>query len=176
MEREPRSLSESILGKEFVDVVMGAAQMNLAKDGELVPALFLQTQDDEQMVVVLENFPADGDEKRLYLASLGVALHSTGRRIDEAIFLSEVWYVEEEKEGEHLEARPSQHPQRREAIAVMGRDAQRSRLTHVLQPFHRDNQNQPVFDKVAVAEYNVPAEQTPQAFGLVDYLFPASYG
>ena len=84
--------------------------------------------------------------------------------------------MEEERGQRDPNIPPSQHPQRKEAIAIMGRNRKRSRLTHVLQPFHRDEQNQPVFDEVAIAEYNVPAEQTPQAFGLVDYLFPASYG
>ena len=68
-----------------MDVVLGAAQMNLAKDGEVVPVLFLQTEADEQMVVVLENFPDDGDEKQLYLTTLGIALDSTGRTVEEAI-------------------------------------------------------------------------------------------
>lgn len=176
LERESPPQRESILGKDFVDVVLGAAQLNLAKDGELVPALFLRTQDDEQVVVVLENFPADSDSKQLYLTALGLALDSTGRHVAEALFLSEVWYVEAERGQRGPTVPPRQHPQRKEAIAIMGRNRQRSRLTHVLQPFQRDAQNQPVFAKEVLAEYNIPADNTPQAFGLVDYLFPASYG
>src|SRR3990172_6978642 len=145
VEREQPHQGESILRKEFVATVLGAAQMNLAKDGELVPALFLQTKDDEHLVVVLENFPSDSDEKRMYLTALGIALDNTSRSPIEAIFLCEAWYVEEERGQRDPNVPPSQHPQRKEAIAIMGLNRKRSRLTHVLQPFHRDEQNQPVF-------------------------------
>lgn len=172
-EREPSHQSESILGKEFVDIVLGAAKVNLEKDGELVPALFLRLDSGEQLVVALGDFPATSDEKRVYLSVVGMALSDTGRRINEAIFVCEAWYVSVKKEERaDLKLPPSQHPKRQEAIVVMGRNRERTRLTHVLQPFQRDAQNRPVFDEVAMAAYNIPAEQTPQAFGLVDYLFP----
>ncbi len=100
-----------------------------------------------------------------------MALHGTGRRINEAVFVCEAWYVEQAKEGADLAVAPRHHPQRKEAIAVMGRDAKRTRLTHMLQPFHRDEHNQPVFDEVAMAEYNIPADKGPQVVGLIDHLF-----
>ena len=171
VEREQPSQSESILAKEFVETVLTAARVNVERDGALHPVLFLELRSDEQVVMLLKEFPDTVGERQEYFTALGMALSHTGRRIDEAVFVSEAWYVGMEEGGTEFDVAPSQHPERREAVVVMGRDVKRTRLTHVLQPFHRGDRNQPVFDQRVMEEYNIPAEQFPQAVGLVDYLF-----
>ncbi len=176
VEKEKPSQSESILAQPFVETVLQAARVNLERDGALHPVLFLQLESSEQMVMLLKEFPDTVEERQEYFTALGMALPHTGRRIDEAVFVSEAWYVGMEEGRTEFDVAPSQHPQRREAIVVMGRDAARTRLTHVLQPFHRGDQNQPIFDQRAMEEYNIPADQFPQAVGLVDYLFDGERG
>ena len=176
VEREQPSQGESILAQEFVETVLQAARMNLERDGALHPVLFLQLESREQMVMLLKEFPDTVEERQEYFTALGIALSHTGRRIDEAVFVSEAWYVEMGEGRTEFDVAPSRHPQRREAIVVMGRDAKRTRLTHVLQPFHRGDQNQPVFDQRPMEEYDIPADGFPQAVGLVDYLFAGEEG
>ena len=171
VERERPSQGESILAQEFVETVLHAARVNLERDGALHPVLFLQLESREQMVMLLKEFPDTAGERQEYFTALGMALSHTGRRIDEAVFVSEAWYVGMEEGRTEFDVAPSQHPERREAIVVMGRDAARTRLTHVLQPFHRRGQNQPIFDQRPMEEYNIPADRFPQAVGLVDHLF-----
>ena len=171
VEKEKPPQSESILGQEFVETVLQVARVNLERDGALHPVLFLRLRSDERMVMLLKELPNTAGERQEYFTALGLALRHTGRRIDEAVFMSESWYVEMEEGGAEIDVAPSQHPQRREAITVIGRDDRRTRLTHVLQPFHRGDQNQPIFDERPMEEYNIPAGKFPQAVGLVDYLF-----
>ena len=171
VEKEKPSQNESILGQEFVETVLQAARVNLERDGALHPVLFLRLRSDERMVMLLKELPNTAGERQEYFTALGMALRHTGRRIDEAVFMSESWYVEMEKGEAEIDVAPSQHPQRREAITVMGRDAKRTRLTHLIQPFRRDDQNQPIFDQRVMEEYNIPADQFPQAVGLIDHLF-----
>ena len=176
IEKEKPSQGESILAQGFVETVLQAARVNLERDGALHPVLFLQLESSEQMVMLLKEFPDTVGERQEYFTALGLALPHTGRRIDEAVFISESWYVEMGEGKTEFDVAPSQHPERREAIVVMGRDAGRTRLTHVLQPFHRSEQNQLIFDQRAMEEYNVPADRFPGAVGLVDYLFAGEEG
>ena len=176
IEKEKPSQGESILGQEFVETVLTAARLNLERDGALHPVLFLQLESREQMVMLLKEFPDTVGERQEYFTALGMALSHTGRRIDEAVFVSEAWYVGMEEGRTEFDVAPSQHPQRREAIVVMGRDAKRTRLTHVLQPFQRGDQNQPIFDQRVMEEYNIPADGFPQVVGLVDHLFAGEEG
>ncbi len=176
VEREQPSQSDSILAKEFVETVLEVARKNLERDGALHPVLFLELRNDEQLVMLLKEFPDTVEERQDYFTALGLALPHTGRRIDEAVFVSEAWYVGMEEGGTEFDVAPSQHPERREAIVVMGRDAKRTRLTHVLQPFHRGEQNQPIFDQRVMEEYDIPADQFPEAVGLIDYLFTGERG
>ncbi len=176
VEKEKPSQGESILARGFVETVLTAARVNLERDGALHPVLFLGLKSDEQMVMLLKEFPDTVGERQEYFTALGMALSHTGRKIDEAVFVSEAWYVGMEEGRTEFDVVPSQHPERREAIVVMGRDAGRTRLTHVLQPFHRGDQNQPIFDQRPMEEYNIPADRFPGAVGLVDYLFAGERG
>ncbi len=68
---------------------------------------------------------------------------------------------------------PSQHPERKDAIVIVGRDAARTRYALVIQPFRRVREHRPRFGEIEVAEYIVPTRETnTQAEGLIDSLFP----
>lgn len=75
----------------------------------------------------------------MYSAAIGRSFLAAGKRIVEARFLSETWYVDAEKDERlTFEIAPSKHPKRREAITIVGRDAPRTRYSMVIQPFVRD--------------------------------------
>ncbi len=172
-EREPRKeasqKSESILAQEFVEPILAEAKEYLKTHGRLDPApLFLRLESGEQVVIRLM-LPRTHEEKQLIFNDLGLSLRQAGHRIREALLVSEVWYVASKEET--LDTAPSQHPNRREAIAILGRDNQGTRFTSVLQPFGRDSQNRPIFEPAAVAEYNQSAEAGSHPVGLVDHLF-----
>lgn len=147
------------------------ARINLLKDGSLAPVLFVQFQNKEKGVLPLE-LDENADRKPEYFAALGLMLVSTGRQLQEALMLAETWYVSKEDSNVNLDLRPSENPQRREAITLMGRNAEHTRYTFVVQTFGRDTRHRPVLERLAVAEYNIPSNPETHAAGLVDYLFP----
>jgi hypothetical protein len=69
---------------------------------------------------------------------------------------------------------PSCHPQRQEAIVIVGRNAPASRYSLLVQPFGRDDEGKPVWRRLAVARYDVPMDEGYQPGGLLDYLFAAN--
>lgn len=148
------------------------ARLNLLRDGSLAPVLFVQFQNHEKGVLPLE-LPTDPEEKPEYFAIIGLVFASAGKQLNEALMLSETWYVSREEDAAlTLEVRPSEHPQRKEAISMMGRNAQRTRYTFVVQPFGRDTRQRPVMERVAIAEYNIAQTAGVAAVGVLDYLFP----
>lgn len=162
--------SESILAQKLVEPILATAQENLKKDDHLVPVLFLHPESGERAVLTLR-LPGTSEERQAYFAFLGSSIRLAGQKIHEALFVSEAWYVEA-KEGEvALDMVPSQHVERCEVICIQGRNADRTRLTVLLQPFSRDSQNQPVFEPVILAQHNTPADTGYQATGLIDHLF-----
>lgn len=159
---------ESILSKEFVEEVLSIAQDNLIRDGALKPVLFLQYEFDERVVFPLE-LPDTTEEKQIYFAAIGVAIRKSGKKIYEAMQITETWYVANEENL--LEISPSEHPNRKEAISVFGRDRQGKLATILLQPFSRDIHNQPIFEPIEIEQYNVPINTGIHPVGLLDYLF-----
>lgn len=89
---EARTGQDSILTRDFVRGMLKSARVNLKKDGFLQPVLFLRLQSGERGIMPLE-LPNTHEEQELYFTSLGVSMEGTGREIDEALFLSETWYV-----------------------------------------------------------------------------------
>jgi hypothetical protein len=164
---------ESILSQEFVEMVLATAKENLKKDGSLAPVLFLRFRGGAHAIAQLLSLPSTTEEKEAYFATLGRGLQQAGHVLDEAVFVSESWYVAAEK-GERLklDVAPSQHPKRKEAITIVGRNAARTHFTMVVQTFGRDRRNQPVFGPLDIAEYNVSADKGPYPTGLLDHLFP----
>ena len=85
--------------------------------------------------------------------------------------VSEAWIVTQ-PEAQELEVAPRQHPNRKEAIALVGRDAQNSSLVFAIQPFQRDDENQLVFDPVELEHFSDTPNPQYCATGLFDHLFP----
>ncbi len=163
---------ESILAQSFIEGILKQAKQNLKNDGALAPFLFLHFKDGERGIMPLD-LPETHVGRQLYFAAIGFAFLSEGKMLEETVFLSETWYVEgDEKRRLSFDVAPSQHPQRREAITIVGRDAPRTRYTIVIQPFGRDSHQQPMFQPLAVAEYNTFGTLTSGPVGLVDHLFP----
>ena len=168
--KESNQEGESILTQEFVEPILAVTKEFLMTHDHLGPAIFLRLESDEQLVVPLAQLEGlmTAEERQSYFSSLGLSLRQAGERIREAILVSEVWYVAPEDEA--LDSPPSMHPKRKEAIAIIGRDSQRSRITHVLQPFGRDSQKRPVFGALE-ADYNIRVEEGNRSTGLIDHLF-----
>jgi hypothetical protein len=165
--------SGSILGKEFIEVMLATARKNLETDGYLCPVLFLRFEGGERAIYPLE-LARSSAEKRAYFAALGAALHRAGKAVQEAVFLSESWFLEVQKTVSALDIQPSRHPQRREAILVMGRDADGERVSSVVQPFSHQGHGQPIWGELALATYNTAAGTGFRQVGLLDDLFAAN--
>lgn len=151
---------------------MKGASENLRKDGFLQSVLFLRLQSGERGILPLE-LPNTHEEKEIYFARLGISIEGAGKAIDEALFLSESWYVSQDDAQGFPNLSPSQHPNRREAIIVVGRNALETRQAFVIQTFDRDAQNRPVLGEVEVEEYQDEESRIDKrAVGLLDYLFP----
>lgn len=163
---------ESILSQEFVEGILKQAKENLQNDGTLVPMLFLRFKEGEGGMMPLD-LPDTHAERKMYFTAIGRSFLAEGKNLDEALFLSETWYVEAEKDERlTLDVAPSEHPRRREAITIVGRDAPRTRYTMVIQTFGRDRHHQPVFGPPTLADYNVFGTPTSGPVGLLDHLFP----
>ena len=176
VEQEKPSLGESILAKEFVETILVAAKENLEKDGHLLPALFLQFNDGERTILLLKELPDTTEEKQAYFTALGLFVRSARGEIREAVFVSEAWYVGLEDGREDPEVAPSRHPDRQEAIVIVGRDAGGRRQAFAIQPFARDGQDRPVFGQRKMEEYNATTDDSARAVGLIDHLFPQDDG
>ncbi len=107
----------------MVESVLETAQQNLAEDGSLAPALFLDVGREAYVVTPLR-LPELTGEKQAYFTALGRSLAKQGMAVKAALFLSETWFVNAQTMPGALTVPPSQHPGRQEAIMVTGRDAQ----------------------------------------------------
>jgi len=162
----------SILTKDFLKPILATARKNLEADGRLYPVLFLHWGDGK-LAAGLVQLPATSEEKRAYFTSLGLSLGQQGKKIHEAVFVAESWFVMAQKPAS-LDISPSQHPERREAIIIVGRDAAATRYSLLVQPFGRDGEGRPVWHELAVATCNAPMDKGYRPGGLLDYLFEAS--
>lgn len=169
--KESHPEEKSILAQGFVETILAGAKAYLQENGELHSALLLLHLNLGELAAIQPALPGTAEERQNYFSALGLSIRLAGQRIQEALFVSEVWYVQPEDGVKSLDVAPSQHQNRREAIAIMGRDAPGKRFTIVLQPFARDAQNQPVFEPMASEEYNVSSEDGHHSVGLIDHLF-----
>ena len=169
-QKESNQTGDSILTQEFVEPILAVTKEFLKYNDHLGPALFLRMENEERSIVPLTHFDdlKSMAERKEYFISLGLSIRLSGMRIREAILVSEVWYVEPEEDA--LDAPPSKHPKRKEAISIVGRDSEGVRFIHVLQPFSRDDQNFPVYEAVE-ADFNVEFEEGNYPTSLIDHLF-----
>ena len=92
-QNEPAHEHETILSQDFVDAIMQGARENLVAHGSLTTTLFLRLGNGERGLIPL-SLPPTHAEKRIYFTFLGLSFHETGRRIREAVLLSESWFIE----------------------------------------------------------------------------------
>ena len=90
----------------------------------------------------------------MYFTFLGLSFLETGRRVQEAVLLSESWYLEKAVGSDPPAIAPSQHPQRKEAITLVGRNAAAQQFVFAIQPFQRDAQDAPVFEALAFERFD----------------------
>jgi len=148
---EPDHQNESILSRDIVETILQGARENLTAHGSLVATLFLNLNDGQRAIIPL-NMPETPEEKQMYFTMIGLSVRETGRTINEAILISESWYVAP-ADGEYPNAPPSEHPDRKEAITLAGRDSLGQHYAFAIQPFHRDEGNQPVFEELDLQHF-----------------------
>lgn len=163
----------SILTRPVLEPMLKAARENLMCDGYLMPILFVAVAAVAPVIVPLE-LPATAERKERYFRQLGAQFAASGQIIREAVMLSESWFVNAKQAPAASQVPPSRHPCRQEAIFLMGRNTDKSRNTYVIEPFTRDGNNQPVWEKRPFAVFNEPAEAARHVSGLLDYLFLAN--
>jgi len=159
--------SETILSEPFAHIILHEAKAYLRKYPELPPALFALLDNREHVHLPLM-LPETHQEKRAYFDLLGSSLSNSGKGLLEAIMIAESWYVEQPTQPS---VRPSQHPNRKEAITLVGRNASGSESIFALQPFARDARQKPIFEPL---QLKTVSGDFPAAFylvGLLDYLF-----
>jgi len=167
---EPAHEYETILSQDFVDVIMQGARENLADHGNIGTTLYIRLESGERGVVPL-SMPGSHEEKRMYFTLLGLSFLESGRQIREAILVAESWYVEASEGDYPHQVAPSQHPQRKEAITLAGRDSKGQQFVFAIQPFQRNLQNQPIFDSMALEQFDEQPNDSYYSTGLLDNLF-----
>jgi hypothetical protein len=112
------------------------------------------------------------EERQQAMRRLRQQVSAAGAVIREAVMLLETWYLDAKDAGTRLKTvAPSQHRARKEAIVIVGRDANQTRTTMVMQPFSRDADKRLVWGAPPVAYYNQPPGKDHHFTGLLDYLF-----
>jgi hypothetical protein len=165
----------SLLTQQAVDPILETARRNLAYEGALYPMLFVQFKDSQSILLPLE-LPDDPEAKRDYFAELGSLVRRNCRGgLGATLYLGEGWLVDGRSAVDAAKVAPgapwARHPCRQESIAVVGRNAQNTRHTFVVQPFGRDPQGKPVWQPIANAVYNQPPAQGVRMDGLLDWFF-----
>ena len=152
---------KSILTKKTIQDVLVIAKDNLEKDGSLLPVIHVNCKGK----IVIVGLPLDDliDRRKLF-TGLGIKLRNAVGEIDEALFVSETWYYKADKD-EKLDIRPSQHPNKKEAIMLVGRNKSGKKQVLAMQPYIK------VKGKYVYLKKDVDADG---ATGVLDYLFDAN--
>ena len=166
---EPVHNRESILSRDIVETILQGARENLATNGSLIATLFLKLDSGERTILPL-SMPETPVEKQAYFTQLGFSVRDNGGDINEAILVSESWYIAP-VDGKYPDQAPSEHPDRKEAITLAGRDALGLRYVFAIQPFHHDHQNGPVFNELELYDFDGNLDHKSYSTGLLDYLF-----
>lgn len=164
----------SMLTKGIAESLLKAALENVELDGFLVPVLFLDVTEQGRLIHTLKAMPNTPEQRQTYFNHIGSHYWRLGQRIQEAVVLMESWFVLPQEAPGALRMQPSQHPCRKEAVVLIGRDAANTRSTQVIQPITRDASNKPVWNKPLMALYDEPVKQGYSTQGLLDDLFQAN--
>ena len=166
---EPVHQNESILSSDIVETILQGARENLTAHGSLAATLFLNLNDGQRAIIPL-SMPETTEEKQMYFTMIGLSVRETGRTIHEAILISESWYVAP-TDGKYPDAPPSEHPDRKEAITLAGRDSLGIHYVFAIQPFHRDKLGQPVFEELDLQNFGEDIDKKLYSTSLLDFLF-----
>ncbi|MBC8335713.1 MAG: hypothetical protein ISR59_02380 [Anaerolineales bacterium] len=142
----------------------------VGKFGGLPTTLFVLLDNGDRVLIPL-SIPGTHEEKCAYFGLLGFSILDLGRQVQEAILVAESWYVGKPEIDAHLEVAPSQHPNRKEAISLVGRNSTGLQSVYAIQPFSRDAQNKPVFEPLELDQFDGSAPTEYYSTGLLDYLF-----
>jgi hypothetical protein len=167
---EPIPVFESLIRRGFVENILSTARSNLLRDGHLSTMLFLHLAHGERFFTPV-TMPHIPEEKQAFFTFLGRAIQHADHRVGEAVLLAESWIVMADENQTSLSGFPSQHPNRKEAITVAGRDARNTNFVFAIQPFGRDQLNQPVFETAVLEQFYEQPDAQYYSTGLLDYLF-----
>ena len=164
-------MSQSILDDTAFQETLERAKENLKRNGAVAPVIILLTDKGERILVQID-LPGSAYERQKQLTNLGFLLAGKGIVVDEAVMIIETWIVSSKAEKDLLKVVPSQHPQRKEAIVLVGRNASKSRSGMLIQPFTRGIKGEPVWEKVeAFMPKGSPKTSDGNFQGLIDYMF-----
>jgi hypothetical protein len=124
---------------------------------------------------MLMDVPNTTEQRQAYFAKIGTRFRRLGQPIQAAVSLAESWVVLAQQAPAALRIPPSQHPSRQEALVVIGRNADNTRTTQVIQPFTRNATSKPVWSAPAIAVYNESVAKGHSAQSLLDELFLANH-
>ncbi len=163
----------SILTQGVLEPLLRTARQNLARDGFLIPFLLVKFAATVPVIVPLD-LPTTPEQKQRYFRQLGLQFGRGGQLMQAAVMLSESWFVNAQQAPAASRFLPSAHPCRQEAIMMVGRNADNTRATHVIAPFVRAGNHQPVWGAYPIAVYDEPVKAAGKSIGLLDYLFLAN--
>jgi len=162
-----------ILSQSLIEGFLRVAKANLRHDGYLEPVCFIQLANGQMDVIALHSL-GPGDtlaERQQAFRRLRQQLHARGSTVQAAVCLMEAWYLDAQTAMAGPSIAPSQHHARKQAIVIVGRNANNTRTTVVMQPFHQDAAHRYVWEKQPIAYFNQPREGDYHFAGLLDYLF-----
>lgn len=160
--------TSTLLQKETICSLLEKAKRNLVADGRIRSVLLLQLENASGFEILLD-LPQTVENKQRYFTAIGQQVRQSGGSIQAAVMIGEIWFVEGAKAPDGLKVAPSQHPARREAISILGRDDE-AHCSFVLQPFTRSN-GQIVWEPITCEQYVQSRDKGFGAKGLLDWLF-----
>ena len=159
---------ETILTEENLRKFIAMEKRLLMQDGSLSPRLLVVNGSGERTMIGLADLPSDSDVKAMMLRAIGLKLRTEHGGIREALFIAESWMTTSKAPGSG-KIPPSQHPAREEIILIVGRNEDRSRTAFAIQPFSRDDNEQPIWKEPTIT---LSQEQGKLTFdGILDELF-----
>ncbi len=158
-----------LLEKEALLGLLINGRTAIEKFGTLQPMLFSELSNGERIMCPLR-LPDESSEQYQKFNTLGKQIRSQCGSIETAVAMLEIWIVYGNEAPDIKKYRPSQHPCRREAIVLVGRNADKTRLVIVIQTFTRDEHNAPVWSKPKTV-ISDSGDGGMVAEGLIDALF-----
>ena len=158
-----------ILEKEVLLDLLKDGRTSLEESGTLRPMLFIELSNGEGIISPLQ-MPDESDEKYRMFYEIGRQIRLKFGAIQNAVTMSETWTVYANEAPDATKYPPSQHPCRREAILLVGRNADKTRSACVIQTFTRDEHNAPVWSEPQVMISDSGKEGTVTQ-GIIDALF-----